>query len=461
MTTMKFIENNLLPAFQIEGQNTPKMTLAERMSYHNVPGVSIAVINNGEIEWAKGYGEVEAGGSKPVNTSTLFQAASISKPVSALAAMALVQQGLLDLDQDVNTVLKSWQVPPSDLTATEKVTLRRLLSHNAGLTVHGFPGYAEGEALPTVQHVLLGTPPANTPPVMVDVLPGSIWRYSGGGTTVAQLMMMEATGMDYASLMQKYVLGPAGMSLSTYEQPLPAGRRDEAATAHNDKEQPCPGKWHSYPEQAAAGLWTTPSDLCRYVIELQKSWHGQSNRILSQASTQEMLRVQFKDWGIGPKISGLGQAVSFSHGGANEGFRCEMMGFLHTGQGIAVMTNGDNGSWLNQEIIRSAALAFDWTAYLPEVKVTVEVPSACLQEYTGKYTFDEMPELPFEILMDDGSLYFETPAFSRTKTRLFAQSPDSFFDTEKGFQFDIFTHNGTPELTMRQMGMEFHAVKAS
>jgi len=295
----------------------------------------------------------------------------------------------------------------------------------------------------------------------VDVLPGSIWRYSGGGTTVAQLMMMEATGMDYASLMQKYVLGHAGMSLSTYEQPLPTGRRNEAATAHNDKGQPCPGKWHTYPEQAAAGLWTTPSDLCRYVIELQKSWHGQSNRILSQASTQEMLRVQFKDWGIGPKISGLGQALCFSHGGSNEGFRCEMMGFLHTGQGISVMTNGDNGSWLIQEIIRSAALAFDWTAYLPEVKATVEVPAACLEEYTGRYTFNELPEIPFDFLVDDGSLFIQSPILSVTKSRLYAQSPDSFFDTEKGLQFTILTHNGTPELTMQIMGMEFHGVKAN
>ena len=210
--------------------------------------------------------------------------------------MALVQAGLLDLDCDVNSLLKSWHVPENEFTQQEKVTLRRLLSHNVGLTVHGFRGYALGEDVPTIQQVLLGQPTANSEPVVVNVLPGSIWRYSGGGTTVAQLSMMEATGLSYAGLMQRYVLQPAGMSRSTYEQSLSMQRRAEAAIAHNPTSKAFAGKCHTYPEQAAAGLWMTPEDLYRYIIELQKSWHGQSNKILSTEYTRQMLQIQFKNY---------------------------------------------------------------------------------------------------------------------------------------------------------------------
>ena len=460
MTTREIIENTLLPAVQIEGQPLTGMNLHDRMAYYRVPGISIAVVNNGHIEWSQGYGLVEAGAGKPITPQTLFQAASISKPVSALAAMALVQAGLLELDRDVNEVLKSWQVPPNEFTEKEKVTLRRLLSHNAGLTVHGFEGYREGAPLPTVQQVLLGAPPANSPPVVVDVLPGSIWRYSGGGTTVAQLMMMEATGLPYHEIMRRYVLEPAGMLRSTYEHPLPAARRGEPAIAHNQAGEPIAGGWHTYPEQGAASLWTTPEDLCRYIIELQKSWHGQSNKILSQEWTREMLSVQFANWGIGPKISGTGDAVAFSHGGSNAGYRCEMIGFIHTGQGIAVMTNSDNGGSLVMEVIRAAASVYGWQDYLPALKKAIELPAAELKNFVGKYTFPEFAEVPFEIVLVDNRLCYNSQPFNLQENQpLFAQSPNSFFDAESGFEFDFAAADKGLEMTLRVSEMEFKAHK--
>ncbi|MEM5774871.1 MAG: serine hydrolase domain-containing protein, partial [Anaerolineaceae bacterium] len=413
---LTFIENHLQPAFQIEGQRAPEMTLADRMAHYNVPGVSLAVVENGEIAFSKAYGLADAETGQPAKTATLFQAASISKPVSALAAMALVQAGKLDLDADVNSVLKSWQVPDNEFTQTEKVTLRRLLSHNAGLTVHGFPGYAKGVEIPTIQQVLLGQPPANTGAVVVDVLPGSIWRYSGGGTTVAQLLMMETTGLTHAELMQQYVLGPAGMVHSTYQQPLPAERHAEASTAHSTDGKPVPGKWHIYPEQAAAGLWTTPEDLCRYVIAVQKSLQGQPGAILSPEVAKEMLRVQFGSWGLGPQIKGQGQSLSFSHGGSNEGFRCEMMGYAHTGQGIAVMTNSDNGSGLCQEILRAAARAYGWEDFLPPVKPALTLADDVLQTYTGVYAFPEQPEVTFTVACENGRLVIQTPVMPNPLT---------------------------------------------
>jgi CubicO group peptidase (beta-lactamase class C family) len=205
------IEKGLLPAVVIQGQSSA-LTIADRMAHYKVPGVSVVVINDGKIEWAKGYGVTEAGGSTPVTTETMFQAASISKPVAATGALALVEKGLLSLDEEANAKLKSWKVPENDFTKEQKVTLRRLASHSAGLTVHGFRGYAAIEAVPTTVQVLDGQKPANSAPVRVDVLPGSLWRYSGGGITVMQLMMADVTGKPFPALMRELVLDKIGMN---------------------------------------------------------------------------------------------------------------------------------------------------------------------------------------------------------------------------------------------------------
>jgi CubicO group peptidase (beta-lactamase class C family) len=241
---------------------------------------------------------LEAGSDKPVNAETLFQAASISKPVAAMAALALVGRGKLALDEDVNRKLVSWKVPENDFTKEEKVTLRRLLSHSAGLTVHGFPGYAADEPVPTLRAVLDGAKPANTKAILPDMTPGSSWRYSGGGYCVVQQLLMDVTGKPFPLLLQEMVLGPLGMNHSSYEQPLPSAKCGLAAVGHTSTGQPIKGKWHIYPEMAAAGLWTTPSDLARFAIELQKCRIGKSKRVLSTRMAQQMLTAQIGDAGL-------------------------------------------------------------------------------------------------------------------------------------------------------------------
>jgi CubicO group peptidase (beta-lactamase class C family) len=226
------VVSGLRPPVEIDGKPAQRWTLAERMTNYKVPGVSIAVIQNGRIAWARGFGEKEAGKTDPVTPTTLFQAASISKPVAATAMLRLVERGTLNLDTNVNRYLKSWKVPDNKFTTTEKVTLRRIVSHTAGLTVHGFPGYATTDAIPTVVQVLDGVKPANTDPVRVDTTPGAIERYSGGGTTIMQQLLVDVTGKPFPALMQELVLGPVGMTSSTYEQPIPAARAPEAAHAH-------------------------------------------------------------------------------------------------------------------------------------------------------------------------------------------------------------------------------------
>ncbi len=360
------IEADLLPLAAVHGETPSPLSLEERMARYNVPGVSVAVINNFEIEWARGYGIVETGKTDPVTTETLFQAASISKPVAATAALRLVQEGRLDLDEDVNTWLRSWQVPENSYNEKEKVTLRRLVTHSAGLTVHGFRGYAQGEDVPTAVQVLSGTGPANSAPVHNDLVPGTRWRYSGGGYTVMQLLLEDITGQSFPDLLQTSVLTPMGMMQSTYDQPLPVNRRAMAATGHRPDGASVTGTWHTYPEMAAAGLWTTPSDLARFAIEIQRSHAGQSNAVLSMAMTQEMLTDQIGGYGLGPGVRGEGETLAFSHGGANEGFRCFLFAYAETGQGAVIMTNSDNGIQVARELLGSIARAYDWPDYQSE-----------------------------------------------------------------------------------------------
>jgi CubicO group peptidase (beta-lactamase class C family) len=360
------IESGLLPPVVTVG-HTAGMSLAERMRHYSVPAVSIAVINEGRIEWARAYGVMEAGGASAVDTATLFQAASISKPVAAMAALRLVEQGRLALDENVNTSLTSWRVEENGHTRSDKVTLRRLLSHSAGLTVHGFRGYAPGDAMPTVVQLLDGVAPANSARVRPDTTPGAIWRYSGGGSTVAQLLMQDVTGVAFPELVHGLVLEPAGMVHSGYEQPLPSSRTASAAVGHRQTGRPVTGRWHVYPEMFAAGLWTTPSDLARLAIDVQRSYSGDHDRILTPAMTREMLTTQAGEYGLGFGITQGDDWLAFSHGGANEGYRAMLFAFADRGQGAVIMTSGDAGSPLIGELLRAIAEEYDWPAQRAQV----------------------------------------------------------------------------------------------
>ena len=351
------VEKSLLPGIVIAGRPIPVKALAERMAALKTPGVSVAVINDGKIEWAKGYGVTETGVGTPVTPRTLFQAASLSKPVAALAALRLVEQGKLVLDQDVNERLTSWKVPENEFTKGEKVTLRRLLSHSAGLTVSGFPGYQADAPVPALVQVLDGQNPANTAAIRVDVVPGTIWRYAGGGYTVMQQLLMDVTGKPFPSLLAELVLQPIGMKDSTCEQPLPDARRASAASGHRSDGSLLPGRFHTYPEMAAAGLWTTPTDLARFLMEIQQALKGRS-KILTPEMARQMTAMQKGTYGLGLSLEGAGPSAAFGHGGSNAGFKCGMTAFVEGGRGAVVMTNGDQGGRLASEILRTIAAEY-------------------------------------------------------------------------------------------------------
>jgi CubicO group peptidase (beta-lactamase class C family) len=372
----------LLPPVLLKGEEG--WSLGERMGHHRVEAVSVALIREYRVVWEAAVGLADREEGKKATAETLFQAGSISKPVAAAALLREAGKGKLRLDADVNDSLRSWKLPESDLTAREKVTLERILAHGAGLTVHGFPGYAAGEAIPTVPQVLDGAPPANTAPVRVDLVPGSRWRYSGGGYTIAQLAISDTLGQEFPDLARRLVLAPAGMSLSTYEQPLPASRLAQAAAGYRRDGSPVPGKRHVYPEMAAAGLWTTAGDLARFAVAIQKSLRGDAGSLLSQAAAERMVTRFIGNHGLGFAVETRGSESYFSHGGADEGFQAYLVAH-GGGWGAAVMANSDNGVALAVEILRGLARQEGWKGYLPEPLVPVALPSADLQGVVGRY----------------------------------------------------------------------------
>ena len=405
------VENALQPAMYAQGKPIASMNILDRMKYYNVPGVSVAVIDNGKIDWAKGYGIKETGGTDPVTPETLFQAASIGKPVTALGTLRLVEQGKLDLDSPVNDKLVSWKVPENEFSEKEKVTLRRLLTHSAGLTVTGFPGYATSEQIPTLIQVLDGEKPANTPPVRIDLIPGSQYRYSGGGFVVTQLLLADVTGRSFQETMQATVLAPLGMDHSAFEQPLPKEKAGQAASGHQGNGEVIKGKWYVYPELAAAGLWTTPSDLCRFAIELQKSVAGGSNKVISQEMAVKMLAPGIGNWGLGV---GLGESTetekrSFSHGGGNQGFICMLFAFVNKGQGAAIMTNSNNGGDIIMEILRALSSVYGWGILQPKEVALIEIAPEKLIRYVGEFRAPDEPDTPVVVYNEKGQLHMKSP----------------------------------------------------
>lgn len=445
---VRHVTSGLIGGIILKGHESNTHTLSDRMKQLNVPGVSIAVIHNGKIEWARGFG-VRNGSGDPVNPNTMFQAGSISKPLAAMAVLRLVQEGKLALDADINTYLTSWKFPSDAIAGGKPITLRELLTHTAGTTVHGFPGYASNEPVPTLAQVLDGEKPANTPAIRSEQPPMKEWKYSGGGFTIMQQAVVDVAHEPFPKLMHDTVLGPIGMTRSTYEQPLPQALRDDAATPYRADGKPVEGGAHTYPEMAAAGLWTTPTDLAKYAIEVELSLKGNANHVLNAEMTRQMLTAGMGHWGLGLEIGGEEANPYFSHGGANEGFRNIFAAYEKNGEGAVVMTNGDNGGGLGDEILHSIANEYHWHDWHPLVRTAIEVDPKILATYVGTYQL--APNFDLVITVENGQLVTQAtgqpkfPVFAATETRFFPlQFPAEleFIKNDKSTVSALVLHQG-------------------
>lgn len=455
------IERTLLPGATIVGEPTRFMSIEERMAHYHVPALSIAVIDGNRIVAARAYGSAAPG--VPATPRTLFQAASVSKPLFAAAALGLVHGGRIALDRPINEYLRSWRLPDSQAGPASEVTLRRLLSHGAGLSTSGFPGYAAGTARPTLRQLLDGTPPANSDPVRILASPGAAWLYSGGGTSIAQLAVEDVTGGPLAEFMQSTILRDAGMTQSSYAQPLPQAIARAAAHAHDGEGRPIAGGWHIYPEQAAAGLWTNPTDLARFALWVMAGTEDPRAPGPQRTVAAFLLEPQAglaprgnQAMGLGFFLDGDGRSFRFSHGGSNEGFRAFLIGFPQAGQGAAIMVNGDAGYPLIQELLRAVALEYGWPERFHDMVVPARLGEAQLTPRAGIWRWGDSEGERVVFTVAEGSLSAQRgrdPAM-----RLVPLDAGNFMAPETGIRFGfegdtllIHLPNGPP-ITARRAG---------
>lgn len=431
-----------LPAVT-QGDRTLQLSLEEWMQALAVPGVSLAVIDDYRIVWTKAWGVTTPGPQgTPVTPGTIFQAASIAKPVTALAVLRQVEAGRMDLDADVGRYLRTWTLPPNEVQAGENVSLRRLLAHTGGITPGGFAGYAPGDAMPDLVQVLEGAAPASNAAARVVSKPGAEVAYSGLGYTLLQLALQDQRQQPFEAIMQDTVLRPLGMRDSSFEPSLPDALRARAAPGHLGVGAPVEGGWRLHPEQAAAGLWTTPTDLATLVIDVAKAARGERGHLLTPDMARQMLSRQAEGMGLGFVVRDGSSHGYFAHSGGNTGYFAHLEMLADTGQGIVIMGNSDAAQALASLLIASVANEYDWPlrdrrqvtgaraerVFAQHDRVTtrrtaVDVDPAILSRYVGKYALT--PELMFDITLVDGQLRVrlgDQPQFP-----LFAESPAKFF----------------------------------
>lgn len=362
--------------------------LEERMEHYGVPGVSIAVVANGMVEWSGNFGVKDRISLEEVTESTLFQAASISKPVTALGTLQLAKSRQWDIRADVNSLLTSWQVEENVHTKEAAVTIAGLLSHTAGISIHGFRGYNIGEEVPSLIQVLNSSGPANSWVVRPILVPGEQFRYSGGGYCILQQLLMDQTLQSFPSLMQEVVLEPLGMTSSYFLQPLPDTLLNRAATGYLPSGRMVEGRRHTYPELAAAGLWTTAADLATFGIALQKSYQGHPIPSFEDRLSELMLSPEHENVGLGIFLNDYKGEPYFQHGGWNEGFSSQLTFHRDRGYGVVVMTNANQPEFI-EEVIRGVAEVYGWHAYLPPTHRALKYTAEDAQSIAGRYRYSD------------------------------------------------------------------------
>jgi CubicO group peptidase (beta-lactamase class C family) len=383
------LANGLRPSVLQPNAALPHWSLQQRMAQHHVPGVAIAVLRDGTLVHSAGYGTRQAGTHDAVNADTLFSVGSVSKVVTAATTLRLAADGKLALDQDINSYLRSWKVPASATVPAPQLTLRMLMSHTSGLGVHGFADYLPGEPLPTLVQTLDGIAPAKNKPIRLNHTPGERGDYSGGGVMVEQQVLEDATGQPLDVIARTQVFVPLGMQRSRYSDPQPG--TDNIAKAHDGDGAltALPRGWQSFPEQGASGLWTSANDLAAFVAALTASYRGQGSFLPRAIATDMMTEVSPSWHGLGPRLDGTGQTRIFHHGGSNDSYRAWIEGYLETGDGFVILTNGENGAELAAEIRNALSDAIGRGVNPPVRTVALDLREPRYADYAGVFERDD------------------------------------------------------------------------
>ncbi len=454
----KKVEKGLLRAVVIKGTKAGRASLAERMEFYKVPGVSVAVIDRYGVEWAKAYGIRDVRTYAPVATDTLFQAGALSQPVAAASVLSLVERGKLELDADAAKALRSWRpsFPGTAPGETPILTLRKLLSHASGLGGQVLDGFLRKDPMPSLAQVLEGRLPAANKPVLEGLRPGIVGG-SESGYVVVQQIVADASGEAFPSFAGETVLAPLGMTNSTFEAPLPASFESRAASGHLRPGPPVEGDWLNYPGSAAKGLWTTPLDYANFLLALVGDAMGRPKRLLSPESARIALTPQFGNNGFGVIVEGSGNDVRFSVRGRTSGFSALAVFYPARGQGLVVMTNSDNGGLLADELLRGVSAAYGWPDYRPEEKPLFRLDPSTYAQYIGRYEIS--PDYALDVGFED--YYLVIRPTGQAPTKFYVESETIFFSVDPyiRIQFRRNDRGVVDELVLWQEDFEQKAVK--
>lgn len=419
----------LLPRVAFAGEDAPQ-SLQQRMALHQVPAVSVAVLRNGEIDWSLALGTQAAGSSSAVDCTTRFQGGSLAKPMTVLAALRLQEAGRVDLDADVLSQLPLEALPPALAAAPQPISLRHLLTHTAGLTPGGYPGYVPGQPLPSDAHTVRGEPPANVPPIAIVQPPGTGLAYSGGGYTLAEIRLQQVLDQPFETLMRTWLLDPAGLRHTDFTQPPPAALEAQLARGHGADGVMVEGGWRIHPEQAAAGVWTTAADLARLLQDMVRGQRGQG-RVLSSTLMQQLQAQPFEGHVYGFRLIGAGDHVFLTHYGGTAGYRAALTLNLRSGDGAVFLANGEGGQTLGQEFLQAVSRVYGWPVHQTRHVTRSSVPDATLRALAGRYRFPgDGPVIPLRYL--DGSLVLAFPNGDRYALVPVEGEPLSFIHPASG-----------------------------
>ncbi|MFC2160951.1 serine hydrolase domain-containing protein [Acidobacteriota bacterium] len=452
----KIIENGLLKSIVFEGENPEKMKLSERMAYYKVPGVSISVIDNFKIEWAKGYGVTQTNSQNPVTFETIFQATSISQAVTASGVLALASQRKMGLDININDFLQSWKIPDNQFTQKDKVTIRRLLSRNSGLVPLEYEGVESIEDKGSLQQILNGEKTEN-PPVYIANIPGTELEFSEAGYAILENLIQDITEQSFSDFMTEVILNPLKMDQSSFASLLPEPLYVDAACGHDREGFPVKGKGFIYPVTAASGLWTTPSDLATFSIALMSSALGNSQSVFEPELARSMLSIHVGNQGLGFFIADEGDNLHFYIRGKNKGFSCFLVVYPVKGQGVVIMTNSENGEYLIDEILRAVSEAYKWPHFLPDIKKYLRLDPSIYQLYEGLYQVN--PEYQLNVSYEDYYLIIQPS--NQKATRFFVENATTFFSTDPyiRIRFVLDSRRTVTGLVLKQRDFTLEAKK--
>nr|WP_321486196.1 serine hydrolase domain-containing protein [uncultured Draconibacterium sp.] len=394
------LEEGIREQVKFLGESENLSSITKKMLDYNIPALSLTVINKGNIEWSDIYRNANFQESNHLDCSSIFQAASLSKPVTFLAALRMYSAGRIDLDKNIQEYLKDFVLPQGKQTADNPVTFRNIFSHTSGINPGGYQGYVRNIPMPTDLEILRGSDRSNTPAIEVIAPPNERLAYSGGGYTLAELALQDIFDDKFSNIMQKWILEPAVMKHSEFTQPLPASDSILVATAHAQSGEVIEGGWRNYPEQAAAGLWSNSIDLAKFLIEIYKAYQGKSS-IFSQADIRSIIDQERDGSVYGFLLNRSGDDISLTHYGGNAGYRTGMTISLTSGNGLVYLINSDNGEALGNELLLSASQVYGWRHFPQTTVQRKPIESEILKNLPGKYKWNNQIDLL--ITYDEGN----------------------------------------------------------